>query len=544
MSGTLRLLSTAIALTAGAFAKTTITPAADAHVMNTNAAVNYGSAATLVANSNNGVRVVYLRFDLSSIELPATRITLDLFSNGTGFDSFHVYGLVSGEDWQENTICWTNAPGIRNSHTSSSGTLSQIIDPSSLYLGGEPLASFSAPGASDSHNRVFDVTGGRIHDFISADADKIVTFLIVEQDPPDSTGLSWHSREATDEALHPKLTFYHPGDTWETLRVVLLGGQSNADGRAAGSGLPAHLQQPQDNVPFYHHTHNASANGDSSLGRLTTLRPGATQMPAGGFGPEISLGYHLSRSIETTPRTRLAIIKYARGGTNLHTQWKAGGDSSVTNDGAVYQTFQRVVRNGISRLGGAFPDARIGIAAIVWIQSGSDITSGAAESAAYGDNQRAFIHDVRLTFRPNLPFYLAKVSDQAVAHSDPSGPNYQNYLLVRAGQEAVAGDTPGVHLLDFDGPAYPVLGDGLHFTAGGLLNIGADYARHIAETVILHSRISPGPHLRWNAIPGRSYHVEQSENLSSWTRTHVGVVSEWTDPAPSRTRFYRVIEAD
>jgi hypothetical protein len=544
MSASIRCFLFAVVFAASVQAKVSVAPVADAYAMNTSTTTNYGSAATLVVNSSNGVRVAWLRFDLSAVNLPATRITLDLFSNGTGFDSFNIYGLISGEDWQESTLRWNNAPGIKSTYTTNSGTLSQIIDPAALYLGGTPLASFSAPGAADARNRAFDVTAGPVHDFIAADADKIVTFLIVEQDPPDNSGLSWHSREAANAALRPTLSFYHTGDTWDHLRVVLLGGQSNMDGRAAGSGLPAHLQQPQENIPFYYHTHGSSANADSSLGQLTTLRPGATQMPAGGFGPEVSLGYHLSRAIGEAPRTRLAIIKYARGGTNLHTQWKAGGDSSVAGDGDVYQTWQRVVRNGVSRLSNAFPDARLDLAAIVWVQAGSDITSSQAASAAYGDNQRAFIHDVRATIRPNLPFYIAKVSDQLFAHSDPSGPNYQNYLLVRAGQETVAGDTAGVHLLEFDGSSYPVLNDGLHFAAGGLVKIGAEYADHLARTIILRSSILPGPTLRWNAIPGRAYQVEYTGDLSSWSRILAGSVSEWTDPAPPARRFYRIAEAD
>jgi hypothetical protein len=537
-------ISLLAAVTPVASAKVTVSADADTYAMNSSAGTNYGSAATFVINSSNGIRVAYLRFDLSAVPLPAKRIVLDLFSNGVGFDSYNVYGLVSGEDWQEDTLRWNNAPGIKNSRTSSTGTLAQVLDPAALYLNGQPLATFNAPGGSNFRNRAIDATWGPVHDFIAADADKIVSFLIVEQDPLDTSGVSWHSKEGADSAFHPRLTFYHEGDAWDSLRVVILGGQSNADGRAAASTLPADLKLPQDNVPFYYHTHGTAANTDSSLGQLTTLRPGATQTPTGGYGPEITLGRDLSRLVEARTGNHLAIIKYARGGTNLHTEWKAGGDNSVTGDGAVYQTWQRVVRNGMSRLSDAFPEAHIDIAAWIWIQAASDLTSGEAASAAYEANQRAFIHDVRATIRPNLPVYLGKISDQQFAHADPQGPNYPFYLTIRAAQEAVAADTPGVHLFRADGPTYQVVSDGMHFTGATLQIMGSEFAEELARTIILRSEIQAGPKLRWNAVPGRGYHVEWSDDLLDWSRVAVGSVSEWTDPAPPAKRFYRIREAD
>jgi len=164
--------------------------------------------------------------------------------------------------------------------------------------------------------------------------------------------------------------------------------------------------------------------------------------------------------------------------------------------------------------------------------------------AAYASNQRDFIHDVRLTMRPNLPVYLAKVSDQMFAHSDPQGPNYQNYLTIRAAQEGVAMGTPGVHLIDCDGPSYPVLSDGLHYTGASLLKIGSEFAAFLSRDIILRAEIGAGPKIRWNAIPGRGYHIEQSGDLSTWSRVPIGVTSEWTDPTPPAKRFYRLSEAD
>jgi hypothetical protein len=532
---------------ASLFAKTTITPDADAYVSNAARTTAFGSGATLVANSSNGVRICYLRFDLSSVPRPITRITLDLTSSGTGMDSYHVFGLTEGENWVENSMNWNNAPGLNNAFITTPGTLSQIIESDELYASGTPLSTFSAPGASDTHNRVLDVTRGPVFDFISADEDQVVTFLIVEQDPPDTSGLSWHSKEATTAAFRPKMSFYGPGEDWETIRIVLIGGQSNGDGRAAGSALPAALQLPQETIPFYYHTDNASANADSSLGILTNLRPGATRTPVGGFGPEITLGKSLGPLIESLPGTRLAIIKFAQGGTNLHTQWKGNGDPSSATDGTVYQTWQRVVKNGLARIGADHPESRIDVAAMTWIQGESDVTSGQTEPG-YRTNLENFIQDVRQTFRANLPFLIARLSGNQTALSSPSDPDYQGYLAVRAAQESVAASTPGVSIIDCDGSLFPMQGDGLHYAADGLQEMGRRFGAKLAETMILrhaiHRNDLGGFVLQWNAIEGRKYDVDVSEDLKTWSSFPAGVTSEWTDAGGQSRRFYRVTEAD
>jgi len=110
----------------------------------------------------------------------------------------------------------------------------------------------------------------------------------------------------------------------ERLRVFLVGGQSNADGRAVPSGLPTspvNLQRPQEDVDFYE-------------GGLMSLRPVGSQ-----FGPEVTLGRCLADSVADGFTTRVALIKHASGGTNLHTQRKGGGDDATTGDGCVDVSF-------------------------------------------------------------------------------------------------------------------------------------------------------------------------------------------------------------
>jgi hypothetical protein len=273
---------------------------------------------------------------------------------------------------------------------------------------------------------------------------------------------------ATD--LQPKL-----------LRVVLIGGQSNADGRAPGAALPPMLQAAQTNVPFYFHTHGAPTNGDGTLGSLTTLRPGATQMPAGGFGPEVKLGHDLSRIVEQTPGAQLAIIKYAKGGSTQATDWKANGNATTNGDGAHYRVFQRVVRDGLAMLRRTHPDVTVEIAGMVWVQGEQDIDKGSATASAYGANLTAFINDVRQTFCPTMPFCFSRISTQQRFYSVPS--KRADFLTVRSNQLTVAATVTNAYVIDTDGTNFTVLADGGHFDAQGQQALGAAFAAQLADII-------------------------------------------------------------
>ncbi len=283
------------------------------------------------------------------------------------------------------------------------------------------------------------------------------------------------------------------GSQPERLRVVLLGGQSNADGRAPGNALPPTLQAAQTNVPFYYYTHGAPTNSDGTLGELTALRPAATQMPKGGFGPEVKLGYDLSRVVEQTPDTQLAIIKYAKGGSTLATDWKANGNVTTDGDGVHYQVFQRVVRDGLAKLRSAYSNGTVEIAGMVWVQGEQDIDKGSSTAMAYATNLTAFINDVRQTFCPTMPFCLSRISTQQKYYSVPS--KYTDFLTVRSNQLAVAATVPSTYMIETDGTNFTVMADRGHFDAQGQQALGAAFAAQLANILTAQgseSAVIPG----------------------------------------------------
>lgn len=232
------------------------------------------------------------------------------------------------------------------------------------------------------------------------------------------------------------------------LKVFLLGGQSNALGRAGPSGLPTspvNLQQPQDGIDFFE---------DS----LTFLQPRADR-----FGPEITWGQCLSESLADGVTTRVAIIKYGLGGTDIENDWKSGGDGTTNNDGPRYVTFQNTVSAGLLAFASAYPNATITIEGMLWVQGERDAKGGFENN--YATNLTNFIADIRDTYGDHLPFIISRLS------IDQTNIPATELAIVRAAQDAVAAADPLSAIIDTDG--FGMQGDNFHFDANGLQAIGS-----------------------------------------------------------------------
>lgn len=290
------------------------------------------------------------------------------------------------------------------------------------------------------------------------------------------------------------------------IHVLLIGGQSNADGRANPTGLPTspvNLQLPQDDVSYYYST------------SLTTLRPRATE-----FGPEITFGRSMA-DFYAPYGEKVAVVKYAAGGTNLYSQWKAGGDATTTGDGPIYVSWQTTIPAGLTALQAANPGATLVIDGMIWVQGESDLASGAANSAAYGANLTAFIADVRATLGlPNMPFFLSRISSRQTVYSLPADADYPNYLTMRSQQASVADSVAGAYLIDTDDAAFTMNVDNLHFGPGGQQALGNAFATALQAVVpapwarvsnVLATPVVGQVSLTWDAFSvADSYQVQRS----------------------------------
>jgi hypothetical protein len=368
----------------------------------------------------------------------------------------------------------------------------------------------------------------------------------------------------------------------QIIKVYLQGGQSNADGRAPTNGLSATLQSPQPDVAYYYYVNGAAANGDGTLGTLTTLRPGGSQgvgVTGPAFGPELVLGrtladyYALTNGVPTN-NVMVAIIKYARGGTSLFSNWVAGATALTNGDGADYIKFQEVVTAGFSHLAAAHPGATFELDGMIWVQGETDIdlssgqtglTPNPAVASAYGTNLMRFINNVRLIYATNvpygtnLPFFLSRISTNQTAFSLPQNPAFPYFLIVRSNQALVAASMTNVFMLDTDGSQFSVGTIGAetgygnqHYDTGGQQALGAAFANALIGALPKAQLQTPeksdsGWNLAFAGSSGVSYFLERTTNLpGAWislTNVVLGpsAVSNFLDSTPPASgAFYRL----
>lgn len=234
----------------------------------------------------------------------------------------------------------------------------------------------------------------------------------------------------------------------DVVHVYLLGGQSNMDGRATASGLPVALQSAQTDVLFYH---DASGGGVAS-NTLTSLAPGSGT----DFGPEVTFGRTLA---DARPDLNIALIKYARGGTDLADDWDP-------DTGANYAAFASTVAGGIAALEAAGHTPVI--SGMLWMQGEADSNSG-ANAAAYEANLTAFIAAVRDAYGSDLPFVVGEIR-RLNANDD----------TVADAQQAVADADALTVLIDTGDLTWKGATD-VHLDAGGQIALGERYAGAIGS---------------------------------------------------------------
>ena len=266
------------------------------------------------------------------------------------------------------------------------------------------------------------------------------------------------------------------------LRVFLLGGQSNADGRAHD----ASAQPSYPDIDFYYNVNHIHDTGVEEA--LSTLFPGASRDRL--LGPEISYGRRLADILGCdTNNTRLAIIKHAEGGTSLYSHWKAGGDASTTGDGEQYIIFQQTVANGLTALSNKYPNAQIDIEGMIWMQGETDADVG--KGVEYESNLNTFIADVRATIQPELPFVIGRLSN-----------NQSNWFIrvdgsavqlgyVQASQDAVAAGDPRVSIFNTDDLGVNDPNDDIHFNTESQLELGKRFAYESAYLTTVSDQLSP-----------------------------------------------------
>lgn len=244
-------------------------------------------------------------------------------------------------------------------------------------------------------------------------------------------------------------------------QVFLLGGQSNMVGFGTSSAPVAQpYVAPLPEVRYYY----GPPGADQPANLWVDLSPAT----GGGFGPELSFGNTLH---QTDPGSNYALIKHARGGSNVSVDW----NPTVENN--VYADFRTVVDGALQALTDAGDTYEI--VGMLWtqgIRDGKDFRN----STQYQTDLERLIADIRLRYQSDLPVFISRLSINMTSANPignpPGGRGNEDVDLglpaIRLGQENVALNDPLAYLIDTDSFS----SDTIHFNSSGLIDLGMAFA--------------------------------------------------------------------
>jgi hypothetical protein len=169
--------------------------------------VNFGSSTTIDVRQYDGVRsrLVFLRFDTSSISGPVANATLSLDLTGSNrARTFNIYGLNdadTGEAWSETGITYANAPGLATPSQGDNAGYA-AFDTSRLTLLGT-LAVPASAGVVTSNT-----TSLPLDAFLNNDTNNLVTFVVAYNGSDSNASYHISAKEDTTAGnTPPTLTF-------------------------------------------------------------------------------------------------------------------------------------------------------------------------------------------------------------------------------------------------------------------------------------------------------------------------------------------------
>lgn len=199
----------------------------------------------------------------------------------------------------------------------------------------------------------------------------------------------------------------------KTANVIILAGQSNADGVALNTYLQKNVSQQEyqkyqngfDNVYINYFTSNGVNYSNGFV--KTAIAQGHNK---NYFGPELGIADKLN---SLYPNQTFFIIKYSWGATNLCNQWRSPSSIGVT--GEVYTAFKNFVNTSINYL--ISKNYNVKIKAMCWMQGESD-SFNIQTAIKYKYYLQNLISDVRAEFNNHKADGGIKFIDAFIANTD------------------------------------------------------------------------------------------------------------------------------
>lgn len=266
----------------------------------------------------------------------------------------------------------------------------------------------------------------------------------------------------------------------QKVKVVLLCGQSNASGVSRVEYLKKHVSE-EDFVRYTSGYKNVMINFFNDNGQNTS--GGAFEYLSANagwtdkekfYGPELGMADVLSRRF---PDETVFIVKYAWGGSNLHTQWLS--PSSEGNTGELYKAFVNFTKSCLDYLKKKNYDPKV--YAMCWMQGESDAFGTHAEP--YGKRSKNLIRDVRAEFSgyasdKGIYFVDAGISDSKF---------WAEYKKINEQKERNAAETEKYIYLDTIAAGLEYKNepkeepDLAHYDSMGMIKLGEMFGDKVAE---------------------------------------------------------------
>jgi hypothetical protein len=267
--------------------------------------------------------------------------------------------------------------------------------------------------------------------------------------------------------------------------VYYLGGQSNMEGFGFSADLPTEFVAPHPTARIYEASSTPDNEPVDGKGIWAAVEPGhglgfrtdgVTNRLSNRFGPEVTFAHRLA-ALEAG--TRVAILKYARGGSSIASGASGYGtwdpDFAQGNGINSYDQFLAAVRLGLRDAdidGDGHVDHLIP-AGIVWMQGESDAQFSEASARAYDANLRRLMGLMRTALRDDdLPIVLGRVADSRAGMDKPMMP-WAN--IVQATQARFA-ETDRRAALVTSTSGYHFIEDGWHYTSRDYVDLGQQFA--------------------------------------------------------------------
>ncbi len=274
-----------------------------------------------------------------------------------------------------------------------------------------------------------------------------------------------------------------------TYKLYYLGGQSNMEGFGYVEELPATAATSSENVMIFTGQMAFDNETHGGVGIWQALQPGhgtgfktdgETNELSDRFGPELLFGQTMA---EREPGSKIAIIKYALGGSGLAQGVGYGNWHPDFSEGAglnQYDHALKTLRNALAHtdIDGDGVADRLTPSGIVWMQGEADAYDSQAAADEYRENIERLMGLLRAALRvDDLPAVIGQITDSGMS-DDGSVMDYIE-TVQRAQQDFVSEDACAAYVTITDDLNY--LDDGWHYDTDGFIRMGTAFAEAMGE---------------------------------------------------------------